>query len=303
MKRLPPLNAVRAFEAAARNESFNRAADELHVTPSAISHQVRSLEKFLGAKLFSRTGGKVFLNAIGRDYLPIVRDALGQIEHASERIMKSTSPAALTISVAPAFAYGWFLPRLSRFQITYPEIEVRIITSVALTDFADSDVDVGIRTGQGHWLGLVSRRILSEEPVLVCSPTYLKGRKLRRADDLKQATLLLVIPRIGQCRSWLIAAGLDEMDPDAGPKFSTTAAAIEAAVSGMGVAITDRKIVEAHLRDKRLVIPFETDIPSESGYHLVYPETRSDDPRIKLFRDWILREAEAAELPDTNAQV
>lgn len=292
MDRLPPLNAVRVFEAAARHENFNRAAEDLHVTPSAVSHQIRLLEEHLDSKLFSRAGRRVTLTPAGREFLPAVRDALYQIQQAAQRIAEASVPDSLTITVAPAFAYGWLLPRLAKFQFKHPNIEVRIITSISLTDFEGSDVDIGIRTGTGDWPDMMSHQILTEEPILVCSPGYSEGpTPLRRPEDLHGVTLIHNLPRMGQWRSWLNAVGLEGIDPDAGPKFSNAAGSIEAAVSGLGVAITDRRMVEAHLRDHRLIIPFETELPSESGYYLVYPEDRADDPHVTIFRDWILSEA------------
>ena len=170
-------------------------------------------------------------------------------------------------------------------------MEVRIITSVAQADFSDTEVDVALRTDLGMWPELVSHQLLMEKPILVCSPDYAKGQSVRRLADLRIATLLLVIPRVKQCQHWLASAGLGDIDVESGPRFSTTAAAIEAAVSGVGISITDRNIVEAHLRDGRLVTPFNTEIPGEYGYYLVYPESRADDARVQPFRDWILSEA------------
>jgi len=290
MRRLPPLNAVRVFEAAARHQSFNRAAEELHVTPSAVSHQMRVLEEYLGVALFRRRTRRVELTPEGRTYLPAVRDALEQLRLATEQVARRGEAGPLTISAAPAFAVGWLMPRLAEFQLAHPDIEVRLTTSVELVDFDRSDVDVGIRTGDGDWPGLRSHRLMAEELVPVCSPALAEGPNgIRRLDDLRHATLLHQLPRLGDWRSWLSAVGVDGVDPDRGPKFQNAAMTVEAAAAGLGVALASRHLVEDQLRSGRLVAPLDVAPPhAHSCYYLVYPPERADSPKIAAFRDWVL---------------
>ncbi len=289
MRRLPPLNALRTFEAAARFESFNRAAEELHVTPSAVSHQIRTLEEYLGVTLFRRLTRQIKLTPEGRAYLAPIRDALEQIRIATEQLARAGDAGPLTISSAPAFAAGWLMPRLNDFQLRHPEIEVRLTAAVELVDFARSDVDVGIRTGKGEWPGLRAHRLMREELVPVCSPALLDGpNPLARPEDLRHATLLHELPRLGQWRTWLSAAGVEGIDAERGPKFQNAAMAVEAAVSGLGVAIADRSLAEGHLQEGRLVAPFDIKLPSKHAYYLVYPEQRAGDPKIAAFSAWLV---------------
>jgi LysR family glycine cleavage system transcriptional activator len=300
MRRLPPLNAVRAFEAAARHLNFNQAARELNVTPSAISHQIKTLEDYFGVKLFNRLPRNVSLTPEGRDYLPAVSAALDQLDAASRRLSRHTTEAALNLGCAPTFAIGWLIPHLSDFHDEYPEIDVRL-TLTPITreiDFGTSDTDVVIMYGTpGSWPGLVAHQLMSEELVPVCSPALLKEHPLETPGDLHSVTLLHSIPRMGQWRNWLHIAGVKGIDSKRGLRFQTTPLAISAAVAGAGVAIANRRFVEADLEAGRLVVPFEIDLPSDSGYFLIYPKESADDARISAFREWLLSHL-AVEMPE-----
>jgi LysR family glycine cleavage system transcriptional activator len=292
MPALPPLTALRAFEAAARHLSFNRAAADLHVTPSAVSHQIHALEGFLGFPLFRRDGRRVALTAAGKAFLPPLQSAFDQLVAATRQVSAIYGKGPLTISAAPSFAMGWLVPRLPAFQIAHPDIEIRLNTSCELVDLAHSDIDVGIRTGRGRWPGLASHRLMTETLVPVCSPALARRKPgLRRPADLAKAVLLQDLGRLGRWRSWLAAVDVAVADPESGPKFQTTATAVEAAVAGLGVAIADPRMIEAHLKDGRLVAPFDLELASENAYYFVYPETRGDVPKIACFRDWLLAEA------------
>ncbi|MBW8055061.1 MAG: transcriptional regulator GcvA [Nitrospira sp.] len=294
MRRLPPLNAVHTFEAAARHLSFNRAAEELHVTPSAVSHQVRTLEEFLGVRLFNRLARQVVLTTEGQVYLPPIRAALDQIDSATERVAAAKGSGPLTMSISPTFATGWLVPRLSRFQVAHPSIEVRLnlVRSITeLVDFSRSDVDLVIRYGDANHAGLRNIRLIVEELVPVCSPALLEGpTPLRQPQDLRRATLLHALPRVDQWRQWLKAAGVSGVNAERGPKFHNTPLTLEGALAGMGVALADRRLVARELRSGRLVAPFDITLPSESAYYLIYPEEREDDSKIAAFRDWLLGE-------------
>lgn len=292
IRRLPPLNTLRSFEAAARHASFLRAARELHVTPSAVSHQIRALEKFLGVSLFRRDGRQVQLTREGESYLQAVREGLTLIAAATGRIDKPRPGGVLTLSVAPAFATPWLAPRLAGFQLAHPELEVRLSSSIELVDFKKSDVDAAVRYGPGRWPGLRSHRLFAEELIPVASPHLrLRRKQLRKPADLRAATLLHVMSRLGEWRMWLSAAGVTDIDAEQGPKFHTTPLALEAAIAGHGVAITDRRLVADHLRSGRLVAPFDVVLPREFAYYLAYPQSRASDPNIAVFRDWLLAEA------------
>ncbi len=292
MERLPPLNAVRVFEAAARHQSFAAAAEELNVTPSAVSHAVRTLEEFFGLALFHRAHRQVSLSRAGGAYLPPVQEALQALGRAGAELAQENAANALTLSLSPSFAVGWLMPRLSSFQLLHPEYEVRLTTSIELVDFAATDMDAAVRTGSGNWPGLVAHRLMREEPVPVCSPALLADPEvLSRPEDLARTPLLHDLPRLGLWQSWLSAAGIDHPDPVAGPKFQTAALTVEAAAGGLGVALSNRSFVEEALRLGRLVIPFDIAIGSQTTHYLVYPEDRAELPRIAAFRDWLLAEA------------
>jgi LysR family glycine cleavage system transcriptional activator len=298
MRRLPPLNTLRSFESAARHGSFLRAARELHVTASAVSHQIRALERFLGVPLFRRDGRQVLLTREGQNYLPGIREGLRLMAAATERIHVPRAGGVLTLSVAPSFARPWLAPRLAGFQMEHPELEVRLTTSLELVDFTKSDVDAGVRYGAGRWRGLRSHRLFAEELIPVASPGLRVGRKrLGKPADLRHATLLHVIPRLGQWRMWLQAAGVTDIDAERGPKFHTTPLALEAAIAGHGVAIADRGLITDHIGGGRLVAPFDVVLPTEFAYYLVYPKRRENDPNIATFREWLLAEARRSEEP------
>lgn len=289
MSQLPPLKALRVFEAAARTQSFNLAGEALNVTPSAVSHQIKSLEEFLGVKLFLRLNRKVVLTPEGRAYLVPIRNALEEVRIATDQLRRGESAGTITLSSAPSFAVGWLMPRLPQFQLEHPDIEVRLISSIELVDFANSDVDAAIRTGKGIWSGLCAHRLMAEELVPVCSPVLVRtGRGLRRPADLREANLIHDVARLGQWRSWLAAVGVEDVNPERGPKLQGADMVVEAAVAGLGVAIASRSVLERHIEEGRLVVPFDIELPSESAYYLVYPEHRRDNAKIVAFGKWIL---------------
>ena len=303
MRRLPPLNAVRAFEAAARRGNFNQAAAELNVTPSAISHQVRSLEQYFGTRLFHRQGRRVELSASARDFLRSVTQALDQLSAASQRMMQRPEGNLLNIAVAPTFANGWLVPRMSVFQVDHPELEIRMSTAMRMTDFAHTDIDLAISYSAGEFPDDVSAVwLMAEHCVPVCSPHYVRQvGPLLKPSDIERCTLLHALPRMGQWRNWMKVAGVDGVDAERGPKFQTTPLALEAAESGLGIAIANREFVDERVRHGRLLIPLSVEVPSESGYYLVYPKDREREPKIEGFRTWLLQQlAEASGYPSED---
>jgi LysR family transcriptional regulator, glycine cleavage system transcriptional activator len=294
-ERLPPLNALRTFEAAARHLSFTKAAAELFVTQAAVSHQIKALEEQLGMPLFRRLNRALMLTDEGQALLPYVRAAFDQLADGVRRLRQGQSTGVLMISVLPSIASSWLIPRLRDFQTRHPEIEVHMTTTDRLVNFAREPVDAGIRYGLGHWPGLRALRLLSAEIIPVCSPALLEGpHPLRTPDDLVHHQLLHVLNAPDEWRMWLTAAGVKGVDPDRGLKFDHTALAIQAALSGMGVAMGPGPLVDGDLAAGRLVEPFDLELPSNSAYYFVAPEATADQPKIRAFGDWLCAEAAAA---------
>lgn len=290
MRRLPPLNALRAFEAAARHLSFTRAAGELHVTQAAVSHQIRTLEERLGRKLFRRVGRTLFLTDAAQIYLADLRAAFDRIDEATRRLEARDRGGVLNATVLPSFAAMWLLPRLGRFRVAHPEIDVRLSSDSEMVDFARSDYDIGIRTGRGRWPGLRSDLILTERLAVVCSPELARSVKLRTPRDLAKATLLHDEPR-ERWAIWLRRLGIDDVDPWRGPGFSHSNMVIQAAIAGQGVAIVGETLATDELKAGRLVRPFPETVPTDYSYYLVYLEGAAERPKIVAFREWILAEA------------
>jgi LysR family glycine cleavage system transcriptional activator len=290
-RRLPPLNALRAFEAAARHLSFTQAAQELNVTQAAISHQVKALEERLGVLLFHRRGRTLMLSEAGQAYLPPVREAFDGLATATEGLIRRDSAGTLTVSCLSSFAVTWLVPRLKRFRDHEPDIDVRLSASDQLVDFAREDVDLAIRYGRGDWPGLWVDRIMTEDITPVCSPKLLEGpKRLERPADLRHVTLLHEDMR-ESWRMWLLAAGVDDVDPERGPGFSHANMAIQAAVDGQGVALGRTPLVAAELAAGRLVKPFDISLPAEFAYYLVCPEATAERPKVRAFRAWLLEMA------------
>jgi len=297
-RRLPPLNALRAFEAAARHLSFTRAADELAVTQAAVSHQVKTLEEWLGLKLFQRQNRTIHLTRQGQAYLPAVRQALDLVAEATRRLVDTDARGPLTVSVLPSFAAKWLLPRLSQFRARHPEIDVRISTSDHLVDFMRDDVDMAVRMGRGGWSGLTAIKFLDEDLFPVCSPSLLEGpHPLKRPEDLKHHTLLHDDMR-QDWRTWFLAAGVEGIDPTRGPGYTDSSMVIQAAVEGQGVALGRSALAASDLASGRLVKPFEVTLPAGFAYYVVFPPAAIEQPKVKAFVDWLLAttEAEGGEL-------
>lgn len=296
--RLPPLNALRTFEAAARHLSFTKAAGELFVTQAAVSHQIRALEEHLGALLFRRMNRALVLTDEGQALLPAVREAFDRLSAGVRRVQDLCCGGALTISTTPSFAASWLAGRLARFQALHPEIELQLSATARLVDFAREGVDCGIRYGMGDWPGLVGDRLFQTALLPVCSPLLLDGAKpLRRPEDLAQHTLLHALDDPDDWRLWLRAAGVDGVDPTRGLKFDSVPLVVQAAIRGAGVGIGGRQLVEAELAEGRLVAPFDLEVPDACAYYFVAPEAADDQPKVVAFRTWLL-----AEVASSNSQ-
>jgi LysR family glycine cleavage system transcriptional activator len=294
-RRLPPLNAVRAFEATARNASFTRAAQELFVTQGAVSRHVAALERWLGAKLFTRTQRGIELTAKGGAYFRVLRGALDQIDHATRQLQQSPDENLLRLKLPPTFAIRWLVPRLARFHAQHRGIDVQITTSHDPADFDREDVDAAIHSDFEPPSGPGFRRVLGEELLPVCSPGLLeRGPALSKPRDLARHVLLCSMNRPRDWPAWLVAAGVAGVDGNSGLKFENAALAYQAAIDQLGVTIAQRALVADDLRTGRLVAPFALSVRTSGGYYLAYPPHRPKSSRLVAFEEWLLAEAQAA---------
>ena len=296
MARLPTLNALRAFEAAGRHLSFTRAAEELHVTQAAVSHQIKSLEEQLGIRMFRRGPRGLLLTDAGQAYLPEVREAFQRLTTATERLLEDDARGAITVSVLPSFAARWLVPRLTRFREEHSDIEIRVAADDRLADFDRDDVDVAIRYGRGDYPGLHADRFLTEELYPVCSPKLLERLPLDRPEQLRDHTLLHDDMRM-DWSMWLLAAGVEGVEPRRGPSFTDSSMVLQAAVDGQGVALGRSALALDDIAAGRLVRPFEFSLPADYAYYIVCPERTAGRPSIKTFREWLL----AQSAPDDEA--
>lgn len=297
-RQLPGLGALKSFEAAARLGSFSRAAEELGVTPAAVSYRVRDLEDQLAVQLFQRTSRVVELTEAGRTLLAGVSEALDGIARTLTRLRSTDSRPRLTATTSPSFASKWLVPRLHRFLERYPDADVRIDVSDRLVDLNNEEIDIGVRFGQGQYPGLRAERLFDEIVFPVCSPKLLAGRRpLKQPRDLRHHTLIHVDWQAAfaswpDWRMWLLAAGLRDLDAQRGLHFTQTSLAIQAAIDEQGVALAESTLVADDLASGRLVRPFEMSIrgPAEFAYYALTSPNESR-PLVKAFRDWIVAEA------------
>jgi LysR family transcriptional regulator, glycine cleavage system transcriptional activator len=301
-RRLPALNALRAFEASARHLSFTKAADELAVTPAAVSHQVKALEDLLGVMLFRRTKRALLLTDEAQAVLPGIRDGFERLLNAVEQLGAIGKSGVLTVSLAPSFAVKWLLPRLDRFQAAHPEIDVRVAASMELVDFSTGDVDVAIRYGAGGYSDLVVERLMSDTVYPVCSPALLKGANALTSPDRLRHHVLLHDDSPDEDETcpnwpmWLKAAGV-AIDATRGPRFNQSSLVLEAAILGRGVALAKSTLADADVASGRLVRPFDVSVPVNFAYYVVYPETKAALPKVRLFHDWLRQEAAIDQTP------
>lgn len=308
--RLPPLNALRAFEAAARHLSFKKAGDELAVTPTAISHQLRSLEDYLGFALFRRLTRAIELTDEGRAMLPKVREGLECFAAAIENTRRRETAGRLLIASPPAFASRWLIRRLPEFSLRYPEIRLHMSASLSTIDSRDAagasgmegldvredETSLAIRFGRGNYTGCRVDRLFSPVYTPVCSPILLKGKRpLVTPQDLAKQVLLHddTIPELMDrptWAEWMREAGLSGLDPDAGMHFSDPSLVLSAAIDGVGVALASKVLIDAELTEGRLVAPFDTVIRRPQAYFLVAPEAVAERPVVRVFREWLLAE-------------
>lgn len=290
-RRLPPLKSVRAFEAAARRGSFNAAAEELFVTPSAISHQVKSLEEFLGVSLFRRARRQVQLTIAGERYLESVSHALDEIDLATRRLLVSASSGAVNISVAPAFLTRWLVPKVREFQNRHPDIELRLSPNSAPIDFAWSDIDMAIYFGDGQWSGVEVFFLREVVLVPVCSPAFVETNpKITKPEELCAHTLIDVSNRPAEWDEFLARFGVTRQKRRKRLSFSSTSLALGAAMENLGIALADRQLVAREVLYGRLVTPLDIAMDNQLGYYLVYQKHRKLTDEMKAFLDWVMEE-------------
>lgn len=307
-RRLPPLNALRAFEAAGRHLSFSKAAEELHVTPAAVSHHIKALEENLGVTLFRREPRRLLLTDAGQRALPGVREAFDGLAATLADIGENPNGDLLTISAVPSLAAKWLVPRMERFRRAHPRIELRLDATSRVVDFErETDVDVALRHGLGNYPSLHVDCIMPASLRPVCSPRLLEGEHpLNAPEDLRYHTLLHVPWQSQQggiepnWREWLATAGVTGIDAERGPRFNDTNFALQAAIEGHGVALASDALVSDDIAQGRLVHPFGRGVSGATpfGYFLVYPPRKAKLRRVQAFRDWIRAEVAAYNAAD-----
>ncbi|HZU88761.1 MAG TPA: transcriptional regulator GcvA [Stellaceae bacterium] len=298
MQHLPPLAALRAFEAAARHMSFSKAAEELNVTPAAISHQIHALEADLGVKLFHRLNRQVVLTASAQVLLPGLSEAFAEIRASVRRLYAHNDAGTLTVTVSPSFAAKWLVLRLHRFQEQHPEIDVRISATDEVVDLTRGDHDLAIRYGSGRYPGLAVEPLLRNEVFPACSPQLLAaGPPLRTPADLRLHALIhdRAIdrdPLVPTWPMWLKAAGVRDVPAASGLSFSASHLALDAAIAGHGVVLAYSTIAAADLAAGRLIRLFSLALPDLFAYYIVTAPGALERPKVKAFRDWLRREAD-----------
>ncbi|WP_119421793.1 transcriptional regulator GcvA [Desertibaculum subflavum] len=289
---LPSLHGLRAFEAAARLQSFTKAAEELGVTQTAVSHLIRRLEDELGTKLFRREGRQIRLTSEGDRLYPGIHAAFDDMRRATERFRRQPGNRRLTLSTTPGFAVKWLVPRLQGFRDKHPGVDVRIGTGMDLVDFRRDEVDVAVRFGKGTWPGLRADFLMGDNLFPVCAPRLANGNPpLHRPEDLARHTQIIVGSLQDDWQLWFTGAGIAPVRGRNQISFDMVLTAIEAAVDGLGVMLGRERLLVEELATGRLIVPFEARIPSTIGYHLVSPLELADRPLVRAFRDWILEAA------------
>ena len=299
-RRLPPLNALRAFEAAARHLNFSRAADELAVTPGAVSQQIQNLEDYVGAALFKRTPKGLLLTDAAQTALPALREAFDRLAEAASLLTAAVDGRRLTVTVAPSFAAKWLVPRLGLFEAAHPQVDVWLSAGMEVVDFASGEIDLAIRYGTGRYPGLEVVKLMSETVIPVVSPELLETNPLNDPADLANHILLHdgspdADDSCPDWAMWLAARGIKVGDGARGPRFNQSSLVIEAAVGGRGVALAKRALAQADLDAGRLIAPLQIETDVDFAYFVVHPKAKGRLPQVKAFVSWVTGEAAAHE--------
>jgi LysR family glycine cleavage system transcriptional activator len=299
-RRLPPLNALRAFEAAARHLNFSRAADELAVTPGAVSQQIQNLEDYVGAALFKRTPKGLLLTDAAQTALPALREAFDRLAEAASLLTAAVDGRRLIVSVAPSFAAKWLVPRLGAFDEANPQVDVWLSADMEIVDFASGEIDLAIRYGTGRYPGLEVVKLMSETVIPVVSPALLETHPLNEPADLAKHILLHdgspdADDSCPDWAMWLAARGIKGVDGTRGPRFNQSSLVIEAAVGGRGVALAKRALAQADIDAGRLIAPMHIATAVDFAYFVVHPKAKGRLPQVKAFVSWLTAQAAAHE--------
>lgn len=293
--KLPPLNGLRAFEAAARHLSFKRAAEELHVTPTAISHQIQRLEAILQARLFQRHGRGLRLTREGEEYLPAVHHAFEELRTATDRVFGCDDKEVLKLRTLTYMGARWIVQRLHRFKARHPDIDVHITSNPGDVDFGNGEADLAIRQGNGHWPGLRAEWLMTQHCVPVLSPLLVSKPLPLTPTDLASLPLLHVASDPQTWERWFCFAGMVGVDVSRGLVFDQSITAIHAAIDGLGVAIGRTPFIQNELDAGVLVVPVPLYLPDERNFYIVAPEETAHLPKIRAFREWIRGEVRSSD--------
>lgn len=299
INRLPPLHTLKSFEAAGRLGSFSKASEELFVTPSAVSHQIKTLEEFLDVKLFLRSTRRIELTSAGKEYLRSVSKALRTLERSTFRITHAHGSGELNLAVAPTFLTRWLLPRISRFYALHPNIELEISGSTGLIDFSRSEKDMAVYFGDGHWNDVETDFLKQSSLIPVCSPSLIAASPINTPTDILEHTLLHVTKRPEEWNAWFAAAGsTGYRERRKGMYLSSGLLTAQAAARGLGVALADISLVSEEIQQGDLVAPLGIPLDLEKSFYLVYQKDRPLTKPMTVFKEWIMAEMEVDALSE-----
>ncbi|POP75210.1 LysR family transcriptional regulator [Pseudomonas syringae pv. syringae] len=296
-RKIPSTTALVSFEAAARHESFTKAANELSLTQGAVCRQIGGLEEFLGVELFRRSRRGVKLTEAGLSYSRRVSQQLDAVERDTLSVMGQQGANAIELAVVPTFGTQWLLPRLKDFQHKHPDVTVHLTNRTRPFLFADTDFDAAIYFGDADWSGTQSHRLMGENSMPVCSPSFLEGRDSLTARELAELPLLQQTTRPYAWRQWFNAQDLDVARDMTGPRYELFSMLAQAAMHDMGVALIPPFLIQRELQEKRLVIANPRSLPGSKAYHLMIPERKVESASLTAFRDWLIEQARAYQLP------
>ncbi|WCN14076.1 transcriptional regulator GcvA [Marinomonas mediterranea] len=288
---MPPLNSLKCFESAARHGSFNRAANELNVTPSAISHQIKGLESFLGIELFRRTKRKVILTEAGEQYIGPIKSIFEQLESATADLKSAQKGGYLSLAVAPAFLTRWLMPRMESFQAQYPDIELEITSSMGAVGLSNSDIDMAIYFGNGEWDDLEVHYLRPISLAPVCSPKLIKpNQPINTPEDMRFYPLLHVSKRRDEWHDWLKQNGVDPKFFRRGLMLSSGSLTAGAAAQGLGISLADSGLLSEEIKSGELILLFDHHLRTNRSFYLVYEKRRAVTPAMAAFKEWLMEE-------------
>ncbi|WP_367598559.1 LysR family transcriptional regulator [Pseudomonas fulva] len=297
-RKIPSTTALVCFEAAARHESFTKAAQELSLTQGAVCRQIGSLEGFLNVELFRRSHRGVKLTEAGLSYSRQVAAQLDAVERDTLSVMRQQGASVIELAVVPTFGTQWLLPRLMDFQQRQPDVMVNLTNRTRPFLFADTSFDAAIYFGDGDWSGTRSHRLMGENPVPVCSPALLGDRQTLQAHDIAQLPLLQQSTRPYAWRQWFSSVGISVATDMTGPRLELFSMLAQAAMHGMGVALIPPFLIQRELGEGRLVVANRHVLRSDRAYYLMIPERRIESTTLDAFREWLV--AQAADYADTK---